>query len=275
MAIKKDKFSWYQQQQVEYGAFEGWNQQYNITHGFSSRKGGVSEGCYKSMNLGFASKDDEKLVNENFHRFTKALGIQKDNLVLSDQTHETNIRVVSEQDTGSGMIKPKTYTGIDGLITNVPGIPLMTFHADCTPLFYVDPQQKVIGVAHAGWRGAFSGMASKMVQAMKEVYHCRPENIQVGIGPSIGKCCFLIRRDVYKHVKIFPKYVTRISKVNEEQWRLSLESVHENFLRLENIPEDNIWKSNRCTCCEEDKFFSHRRMGEDRGNHAAVMQLNQ
>ncbi|RQD70488.1 MAG: laccase domain-containing protein [Tindallia sp. MSAO_Bac2] len=274
MDFNKKQFNWYWNQQVEYGAFLGWDKKLNITHGFSTRHGGVSEGCYKSMNLGFASGDKEELIIENFKRFSQALKIDWKNLVLSDQIHETEIRVVSEQDIGSGIIRLKKYKGIDGLITNVPGIPLATFHADCTSLFYIDAVKRVAGVAHAGWRGAFAGMAGKMAHRMKTVYGSKAENIQVGIGPGIGKCCFLIREDVYNQIKVFPQYVTRLSRVNDEQWRLSLESVHENFLKLEGIPTGNIFKSGICTCCEKERLFSHRRMGEERGNHAAVIQLN-
>ncbi len=164
------------------------------------------------MNVGFASGDHEELVKENFIRFSQALSINWKNLVLSDQTHETEIRVVTEQDIGNGITKPKKYLGVDGLATNVPGIPLVTFHADCTPLFYVDPVKKAVGLAHAGWRGAFAGMAAKMIQCMKEAYRSDPEDIKVGIGPGIGECCFLIRRDVYEQAKMLPKHATRLSK---------------------------------------------------------------
>ncbi len=273
MDRKKAEFCWYQNGKVEYGAFAEWKKRFRIIHGFSTRNGGVSEGCYRSMNLGFASGDDESLVWKNFGLFSEALGIKCRDLVLSDQNHQTEIRVVSEQDRGGGIIVPKKFEGIDGLITNVPGIPLVTFHADCTPLFFVDPVKGAIGMAHAGWRGALAGMASKMIRRMHEVYGSEATHIQAGFGPAIGDCCFLIREDVYDQVKMLPEYETKLKQVNDQQWSLSLESVHEHFLQIEGVPAKNIWKSGICTCCESDRLFSHRKMGDKRGNLAAVIQL--
>jgi len=105
------------------------------------------------------------------------------------------------------------------------------------------------------------------------VYGSEAANMQIGIGPAIGACCFLIREDVYDQVKLFPAYMTKLKKVNDQQWSLSLESVHEHFLQIEGVPAKNIWKSGICTCCESDRLFSHRKMGKKRGNMAAVMQL--
>lgn len=273
MKHTKNKFHWFQNGKVEYGGFAGWDKEYGVIHGFSTRNGGVSQGCYQSMNLGFVSGDEEKRVRKNFELFGEAIGINWKDLVLSDQTHQTKIRVISEQDRGAGIMAPKKYKGVDGLITNVPEIPLMTFHADCTPLYFVDPIKRVVGMAHAGWRGAFSGMASKMIEEMRRVYGSEAATIQVGIGPAIGECCFFIREDVYRQVKVFPNYVTKLKKVKEEQWSVSLESVHEHFLQIEGVLANNIWKSKVCTFCESERLFSHRRMGEKRGNLAAVIQL--
>ena len=273
MALIKQKFQWIWYHDIEFGVFPDWNGRYGIRHGFSTRHGGVSKGVYESMNLGFSTKDDTEKIRTNFSRFAKAVGVNRDDLVLSDQTHETTIRIVTEKDRGSGIALPKKYEGVDGLITSIPGLPLATFHADCSPLFFVDPVRKVVGMAHAGWRGAFAGMAAKMVQTMKNNFGSNEKNIQAGIGPAIGPCCFLVRKDVLKYAAGLPDHVTKTEKAGKDQWRLSIASIHEHFLITEGLPMENIWHSEVCTCCEENRLFSHRRMGEQRGNHAAIIQL--
>ena len=148
-----------------------------VRHGFSTRLGGVSEGCFSSLNLGFHRGDREEAVQENFRRIAASMGVRCEDMVLSRQTHTTNVWVVTEEDRGMGMTCSMEYSkrasenpgrsasggfqleangkleGVDGLVTNIPGICLVTFYADCVPLFFVDPVKKVIGLSHSGWRG--------------------------------------------------------------------------------------------------------------------------
>ena len=100
-----------------------------VRHGFSTRLGGVSEGCYASMNLSFTRGDNEEYVRENFHRIAEAIGVRCEDMVFSQQTHTTNVRVVTDADRGMGILRPLEYTDVDGLVTNVPGICLVTFYA--------------------------------------------------------------------------------------------------------------------------------------------------
>ena len=101
----------------------------------------------------FSRGDQEENVRENFRRIADAIGFTPEDLVFSDQTHTTNIRVVTEADRGKGFTKPLDYTDVDGLITDVPGLVLATFYADCVPLYFVDPIRKAVGLSHSGWRG--------------------------------------------------------------------------------------------------------------------------
>ena len=132
-----------------------------VHHGFSTRLGGVSQGCYASMNLSFTRGDDEAAVRENYHRIAKSIGVKCENMVLSQQTHTTNVRVVTEKDKGKGIVKPSDYTDVDGMVTNIHGICLVTFYADCVPLYFVDPVQKAIGLSHSGWRGQWGKSEKK------------------------------------------------------------------------------------------------------------------
>ena len=129
-----------------------------VTHGFSTKIGGVSKGVYAEMNLGVSRGDDPEAVLENYKRITNALHMPWERVVLSHQTHTTNIRVVKEEDAGTGLVKQRNYENMDGLITNVPNLPLVTFYADCVPLYFVDPVHRAIGLSHSGWRGTVNRM---------------------------------------------------------------------------------------------------------------------
>ena len=122
-----------------------------IKHGFSTKLGGVSVGDCATMNLSFTRGDDEKAVLENHRRFAKAVGYPVENVVLSNQVHETKILRVDEKDCGKGVVRESDIIGIDGLITNDKKVVLMTFFADCVPLFFYDPVKKAIGASHSGW----------------------------------------------------------------------------------------------------------------------------
>ena len=124
-----------------------------IVHGFSTRLGGVSTGIFSSMNLGADSspyKDNPDNIKENYIRIAESIGVEADSLVISDQVHKTNIRLVDEKDRGKGFMISKDYKEIDGLITNTPNITLVTKYADCVPLYFVDPKNKAIGLSHSG-----------------------------------------------------------------------------------------------------------------------------
>lgn len=130
--IEKDK--------VHYLEFEALKKQSWLTHAFSTRLGGVSSGCFASMNLGFGRGEEDKIVAENYKRLGDAVGFDWKKVVLSHQTHTTNVRLVTEKDAGKGTVRERDYTDVDGLITNEPGLPLVTFYADCVPLYFADPK---------------------------------------------------------------------------------------------------------------------------------------
>ena len=167
-----------------------------VTDGFSTRLGGVSEGCFSSLNLSFDRGDDRAAVAENFRRMGEALGIRCEDMVLSQQTHTTNIRIVTDEDRGKGITRERDYTDIDGLITNVPGICLVTTYADCVPLYFLDPVKKVIALSHSGWRGTVGKIGKKTVELMHEEFGSEPADILAAIGPSVCQDCYEVSADV-------------------------------------------------------------------------------
>ena len=170
MQIKENKgVTW-----LTYPAFEQFT---DSVHGFSTRLGGVSEGIYASMNLSFTRGDEDAAVHENYRRFAAALGFSEKDIVTSDQTHTANVRKVTQADRGKGITVPRDYQDVDGMVTNVPGLVLTTFYADCVPLYFVDPVKCVIGLSHSGWRGTVAKIGKVTVEKMKEEYGCHPEDI--------------------------------------------------------------------------------------------------
>ena len=183
-----------------------------VNHAFTSR----------DLNLGFNTLDsDEKIIN-NFKIICGELETSIDSAVLSSQTHKTDIRIVTSDDKGKGLVKDRDYSDVDGLVTDEREVALFTFYADCVPLFFLDPKKKVVGVAHGGWRGTVDKIARNMIETMKTRYNSRPEDILVGIGPSIGSCCYQVNRDVFDRFnENFTDTSTILKKTGEDKWSLS------------------------------------------------------
>lgn len=249
-----------------------------LAHGFSTRLGGVSEGCCATLNLAFINPQDRTAhVAENLRRFAEAVGFDAQRLVLTQQTHSVNIHRATAADAGRGVSRPLGYQQIDGLITDEPNLPLMTYHADCTPLFFYAPQRRLIGLAHAGWRGTAHGMARAMVAQLTAAGATAAELI-VGIGPAAGPCHYQVGPEVveyfqdqadeqgpfYHHDPAMPdKYLLDLWRANRYQ------------LMQSGVPAAQITISGLCTICRPDIFFSHRVQGSKRGTLAAVMMLQE
>lgn len=186
---------------VPYLSFRALKKTGLVADGFSTRLGGVSKGDCAAMNFSYTRGDDPSDVLENFTRMAAALGVERDRMVVSWQTHTVHVRQMTEDDAGKGVIRPREYRDIDGMITDVPGLTLVTFYADCVPLYVVDPVHRAIGLSHAGWRGTVKGMARETLKAMKEAFGTRPEDLTVCIGPSICKDCFEVGEEVVEEFK--------------------------------------------------------------------------
>lgn len=247
-----------------------------VTHAFSTRLGGVSEGVCSTMNVSFTRGDREEAVRENYRRLGEAVGFDCADLVCSDQTHTTNIRAVTEADRGKGFARPKDYTDIDGLITNVPGLVLATFYADCVPLYFVDPVKKAIGLSHSGWRGTVGKIGKKTVERMQEEYGSNPTDIRAVIGPSICQDCYEVSADVIEEFrKAFSKeYWPELYYAKENgKYQLNLWRANELIFREAGILPEHTAVTDLCTCCNSSLLFSHRASHGKRGNLGAFLML--
>lgn len=247
-----------------------------VRHGFSTRLGGVSEGCYSSMNLSFERGDDPEAVRENFRRIGQAIGVDITDMVLSRQTHTANVRIVTEEDKGKGIVRERDYTDVDGFVTDRKGICLVTSFADCVPLYFVDPQKRVIGLSHSGWRGTVKKIGKRTVEIMTERFGCDPADILACIGPSICVDCYEVSEDVIERVKEqFPSalwsrlfYAKGNGKYQLDLWKTNQEIFLEAGIRPEHIEVTNV-----CTHCNSSVFYSHRMQGDKRGNLCAFLAL--
>ena len=246
-----------------------------IKHGCSTRVGGVSEGYFSSMNLGFGRGDEEKNVLTNYDRLCNAMGFSKEQVVLPDQVHDTVVRRAIKADCGKGIMKPRDYECVDAQITNEPGVALAVFGADCVPVLFYDPVTKAIGTAHAGWRGTIGRIAEKTVRAMGKEFGSKPENIEAYIGISICGDCYVVGGDVAERfMSEFPEATAQ----NEEQKKdgtcqLDLWKVNRMILEQIGVKTENIVIGGICTKCHSDVLFSHRVEGDKRGNMAGFLML--
>ncbi|HAX52208.1 peptidoglycan editing factor PgeF [Muricomes intestini] len=247
-----------------------------VRHGFSTRLGGVSEGCYSSLNLSFTRGDKEEAVRENFRRIGESIGVNSEDMVFTQQTHTTNVRVVTDEERGMGILRPRGYSDVDGLVTNVPGICLVTFFADCVPLYFVDPVKRTIGLSHSGWRGTVGKIGKVTVELMQEEYGSNPADILAAIGPSICQECYEVSEDV---IEQFREHFDENSwkhlfyRKDNGKYQLDLWKANEIIFREAGILKENIAVTNLCTHCNSEALFSHRTMGDRRGNMCAFLAL--
>lgn len=258
---------------IKYRIFDGCD---DIVHGFSTRLGGVSRDCLSTMNLSFSRGDSRENVIENHIRFARAVGYDYKSLVFSDQVHKDKIYMVTKKDMGKGIVRESDIKGIDGLVTNVPEIPLMTFYADCVPLYFFDPVKRVVGMAHSGWRGTVEKIGAKMIDFMKKNYDSDPKDVLCAIGPSICKDCYEVGSDVaeeFERAFSANEYNSIIYKKDNGKYRLDLQKACVYNLINSGIQESNIGLPDMCTCCNSNVLFSHRATRGRRGNLAGVIML--
>ncbi len=243
-------------------------------HGFSTRLGGVSEGMWASLNLGVGRGDDPDHVRENYRRFFAAIGGSGRRIAMSNQVHGGVVRCVTSADLHADPYEKVGYEA-DGLMTDLPGVALVVYSADCIPILFYDPVRRVIAAAHAGWRGTAAGIAAAAVDRMKNVYGCRPEDILAAVGPGIGPDCFETHEDVPNAMTaaLSTAVLRHITIKENGKFAVDLKAI--NAMRLEGagLDPEHIAVSSLCTSCHPEMFWSHRKLGTSRGSMAAAIQL--
>ncbi len=242
-------------------------------HGFSTRLGGVSEGHLASLNLGCHRGDSDENLRENYRRFCAATGTDDRRVVMTNQVHGVAVRAVTEADMKADLLAPTPFEA-DGLVTDTPGVTLVIFSADCIPILFFDPVRRVAAACHAGWRGTAGAIARVTVETMVSRYGCRLEDIRAAIGPGIGGCCFETDSDVPQAMldalgDLARPHITQTG----EKYRVELKAINRAILLQAGLLEELIDVSQDCTCCQPEKYWSHRYTHGVRGSQAAAVML--
>ena len=245
-----------------------------VRHGFTTRLGGVSPAPWDSLNLGMGRGDGDACVEENYRRICAALGVDARKTVLSRQVHEDNVRLVTAEDAGKGLFRQRDYTSVDAMISREPGLVLVVFSADCGTVLLYDPVHRAIGAVHAGWRGVALGLAAKTVEAMSAAFGSRPEDLLCALGPSIGPCCFETDNDVPQALEAaLGDAVRPYMERRGAKWHIDLKAINVHWLTQAGVDRAHVDVCSHCTACMPELYWSHRKMGEARGNQAAMISL--
>ena len=250
---------------LEYLVAEG----LSCPHAFTTRFGGVSTGSLESLNIGIHRGDNPENVLKNYEILANALNFDVKNVVLSHQTHTDIVRVVTKEDAGAGLFGPELEE-CDGLITNTPGLALVIFTADCTPILLHDPVTGAVGAVHAGWRGTAAQIAGKAIAAMEREFGCRPANIRAAIGPNIGACCFQTHADVpLAMIESFGAEAEEWIRPANDKFYVNLKELNGFALRRAGVTHIQI--AEECTVCQSHRFWSHRVTQGNRGSQGAII----
>jgi YfiH family protein len=246
-----------------------------VGHAVSTRFGGVTTGRFAALDLALHTGDDGAKVWENRQRFCAAMGLDAERIVTPQQVHGSKVMRVTEAEAGRGSrdyadALPET----DALITDVPELPLLLCFADCVPLLFVDPVHQAVGAAHGGWRGTVAMIGQKTVQAMGQAFGSRPEDVLVGIGPSIGPCCFRVGDEVADRFRqAFPAYGDRLVQDWPDGSHVDLWAANRVQLQDIGVLPEHIETAAACTCCNPELFFSYRATAGRTGRIAEIIAL--
>lgn len=243
----------------------------DIPHIFTTKFGGVSTGHLASLNLGFNRGDERDNVLRNYQILADYFGVDRSRLTCTKQVHEAEVGIVTEREVGMGLGQPNSWK-VDAVVTNLPGVPLCGFYADCVVTILHDPVSRSIGVCHSGWRGTAKGILPKTVRVMGEQYGADPANIRAVIGPSIRSCCFETDWDVPEAMleqmgEAVRSYLPR----RGDKWFPDLQGINQALLRQAGVTQ--IVDSGLCTMCHADTFWSHRATQGRRGVQAGAIML--
>ncbi|WP_034670079.1 peptidoglycan editing factor PgeF [Ectobacillus panaciterrae] len=240
-----------------------------VTAGFSTREGGVSKQHYASLNLGLHVRDQQEAVHENRRLLAEHLHFPLHTWICSEQIHDNIVQKVGVSEQGKGVYAYEDgVPGTDGIYTQEENILLTSCYADCVPLYFYAPSRRLIGLAHAGWKGTVKGIALEMIKKWVHGEHIPLSDIQVAIGPAIGACCYVVDDRVIDAVKEIVNNPVPYRMVSEGQYTLDLKEINRLLCLQAGVQEKHIFMSSLCTSCEEQWFFSHRR---DRGNTGRML----
>ena len=250
------------------------------THGFATRLGGVSTKEHtKGLNLAFGRGDDQDVVLKNLELFAGAVGFDARRIVSVSQIHSADVRIITDADAGQGYFGEERFA-CDGYVTNTSGITLGIKTADCVPILMEGRDNHgnvlAVGAVHAGWRGTVGGIAAECAKKLS-AFGVRPENVIAVIGPAICGECYSVREDFYSAVldALGEADTERFVTPSRESgvWHCDLRAMNRELLERAGLNPENIEVSTDCTCCNPEKYFSHRYTAGKRGTMLSVISM--
>ena len=241
---------------------------------FSTRQGGLSQGCYSSMNMALHVGDDPESVLVNRQQFMELAGSDLSQMICCQQVHGDRVVVVDSAYAGCGSVRHEdALADADGLVTATPGLVLTTFYADCIPVFFFDPVRRVVALSHSGWKGTMDSITAKTLQVMHSRFNCQAADVMVYIGVGIDKCCFEIQADLAdKVISAFPND-RDIIIMDQNRIRWDLKETIRRCAVDNGVAENMITVSPWCTSCHTESFYSFRKEQGRTGRMAAMITL--
>ncbi len=246
-----------------------------VTHAVSTRLGGVAERPFDSLDLALHTGDDGQAVWKNRKLFCVSLGLSAERICTPQQVHGERIERVTEKDAGRGSRRYEdAIADTDALLTDSLDVPLFLCFADCTPILFLDPVHRAVGIAHGGWKGTVQKLAQKTVQRMQKEFGTRPEACLAAIGPAIGPCCYTVGPEVVdRFQQAFPGQEKSLLSRHEDGQYLNLWAANRLQLLEAGLLPEHIDAADVCTACNHSLFFSYRADGGETGRIAAVIAL--
>jgi polyphenol oxidase len=239
-----------------------------VQHGIFTRKGGVSQAPWASLNLGGNVGDTASAVRQNHLRMYAALGVDDARACSVWQVHSADVVIAQHP-----VIGRRWLAQADGLVTDRPNLPLSMRFADCTPLLFHDPVQGVIGIAHAGWRGTVQGVGANVIRTMQQAYNCQPSNIRAVIGPAIGPEKYQVGQEVVDAAHAYFDTTDGIIRRDQADGTAYFDLWAANALDLQRAGVIHIEIAGICTAQHTEEFFSHRAEKGKTGRFGAVISL--
>ena len=266
-------WQWQKKQGISYITIPEWSDRGALA-AFTARSGGVSNMPFESLNMGLHVGDKPYYVVENRKRFIQAAGGKLDNMVCCQQIHGDGIKLINQSHAGLGAWELETaISDTDAMITDVPGIYLTTFYADCFPVYFFDPVKQVVALAHSGWKGTMLRIAEKTMLTMIREYKSHMEDICCFIGPGIGGCCFAVADDLADRARHEFTALNDIIRYNNATCYWDLSATIHQCLIMAGIKNDQITICPLCSCCNPEHFYSFRRDQGNTGRMGAVITL--
>jgi len=242
-----------------------WQKYDGLLHGFTGRRGGKSVGRYAGLNVSYRVGDDIQMVSQNVCDLKLAIGIHEGKIVTMQQVHGDNLIEVTDK-------KLKEAGAADAMVTAENGVYLGVLTADCVPLLFIAPKQRLAAAVHAGWRGTLAGIAAETVEFFSRRYGVGASDLEVALGPSIGVCCYEVNDDVATPLmKKWGALTTPSIAMRDGKSHINLSRLNRDILRAAGVPGTQLFQIGPCTGCAAEDFFSCRRAGGETGRQIGVV----